>query len=89
MHAAVKVAKHVLGACATETHTVCARTLLLLFLLCGCTRNGEFSNVPAETLLEDLLGNVRVEGRQRIVEQYDVGIGVHGTCDGDALLLPA
>ena len=42
---------------------------------------------PKHALLEQRLPDVRVDRRQRVVEQVDVGVGVHCTSERDTLLL--
>lgn len=43
----------------------------------------------ADDLVEDVLADVRIDRTQRIVEHVDVGLGVEGARQTDALLLPA
>lgn len=40
-----------------------------------------------DNVVPQLLSNVRVDCRQRVVEQYDVRIGVDSACERDSCLL--
>ena len=41
----------------------------------------------ANHFLEDLIGGIRLEGAERIVEQVDVRVCIESACECDALLL--
>ncbi len=43
----------------------------------------------SDNLLEDVLPDVRVDGRKRIIEQIEVGVVVHSSGQAYPLLLPA
>ena len=42
-----------------------------------------------DALIEDVLGDLRVDGRQRVVQEVHVAVAVHGTTKVHALLLAA
>lgn len=50
--------------------------------------------IPQQTLvsqnfIEDLVGDVGIEGAKRVIQKVDIALAVHSPCDGDALLLAA
>ncbi len=58
-------------------------------------RSSEFSQMwfeeemPRALLVEQVLGDLGVDGAERVVEQVDVGVAVEGARQVDARLLPA
>jgi hypothetical protein len=87
-------ARHELLVAAALSHTAVAQhehdvRVRHVLQLVGHEQARPVRHLVPDRLLKDLPANLRIEGRQGVVEQDDVSVGVHGARDLNSLLLAA